>query len=91
LVADELGAPVHPDWYTDEFHGLRERTGIARITLRNSRATVNKFMADAGVPDHIHAAWCGHTVAVNVRSYTAVRPEALGVALGALSAMQKYA
>ena len=87
VVADELGAPVHPDWYSDEFHRLRKRAGIARITLRNSRATANTLMADAGVPDHIRAAWCGHTVAVNVASYTAVRPESLSAALGALSAV----
>jgi integrase len=87
IVTDELGAPVHPDWYSDEFHRLRKRAGIARITLRNSRATANTLMADAGVPDHIRAAWCGHTVAVNVASYTAVRPESLSAALGALSAV----
>jgi integrase len=86
VVTDELGAPVHPDWYSDEFHRLRESAGIDRITLRNSRATANTLMADAGVPDHIRAAWCGHTVAVNVASYTAVRPESLSAALGALSA-----
>lgn len=87
VVTDELGAPVHPDWYSDEFHRLRERAGIERITLRNSRATANTLMADAGVPDHIRAAWCGHTVAVNVASYTAVRPESLSAALGALNAV----
>jgi len=87
VVTDELGAPVDPDWYSDEFHRLREGAGIARITLRNSRATANTLMADAGIPDHIRAAWCGHTVAVNVASYTAVRPESLSAALGALSAI----
>jgi integrase len=91
VVTDELGAPVHPDWYSDEFHRLRERAGIARITLRNSRATANTLMADAGIPDHIRAAWCGHTVAVNVASYTAVRPESLTAALGALSAIHNSA
>jgi integrase len=65
----------------------RERAGIERITLRNSRATANTLMADAGVPDHIRAAWCGHTVAVNVASYTAARQESLSAALGALSAV----
>ena len=42
-------------------------------------------MAAAGVPDHIRAAWCGHTVAVNVTAYAAARPEELafaGTALG---------
>lgn len=87
VVTDELGAAVHPDWYSDEFHRLRERAGIARITLRNGRATANTLMADAGIPDRIRAAWCGHTVAVNVASYTAVRPESLDAALGALSAV----
>jgi integrase len=91
VVTDELGAAVHPDWYSDEFHRLRKRAGIDRITLRNSRATANTLMADAGVPDHIRAAWCGHTVAVNVASYTAVRPESLATALGALSAAHKAA
>jgi hypothetical protein len=60
VVTNELGATVRPDWYSDEFHRLRESTSIARITLRNSRATANTHMADAGVPDHIRAAWCGH-------------------------------
>ena len=87
VIADELGRPVHPDWYSDEFHRLREAAGIERITLRNGRATANTLMADAGVPDHIRAAWCGHTVAVNVASYTAARPEALGQAMAALSAV----
>lgn len=91
VVTDELGAPVHPDWYSDEFHRLRERVGIERITLRNGRATANTLMADAGIPDHIRAAWCGHTVAVNVASYTAVRPESLTAALGALSAIHNPA
>ena len=29
------------------------------------------------MPDHIWAAWCGHTVAVNVATYTHARPEDL--------------
>jgi len=87
VVTDELGRPVHPDWYSDEFHRLREAARIERITLRNGRATANTLMADAGVPDHIRAAWCGHTVAVNVASYTAARPESLGQAMAALSAV----
>jgi hypothetical protein len=72
---------------SDEFHRLRDSVGIARITLRNGSATANTLMADAGVPDHTRATWCGHTVAVNVASYTAVRPESLATALGALSAI----
>ena len=44
-------------------------------------------MAAAGVPDHIRAAWCGHTVAVNVSTYTHARDEDLRQAADALSAL----
>ena len=46
---------------------------------------INSLMAAAGVPDHIRAAWCGHTVAVNVSTYTHARPEDLAVASKALA------
>lgn len=37
------------------------------------------------MPDHIRAAWCGHTVAVNVGMYTYARPEDMAVAARALA------
>ena len=46
---------------------------------------MNSLLAAAGVPDHIRAAWCGHTVAVNVSTYTHARPEDLAVAGRALA------
>ena len=42
-------------------------------------------MAAAGVPDHMRAAFCGHSVAVNVATYTHARPEDMRVAADALS------
>jgi hypothetical protein len=42
-------------------------------------------MAAAGVPDHIRAAWCGHSVAVNTCVYTHARPEDMRLAADALS------
>lgn len=91
VVTDELGRPMSPDFYSDEFHRVRERAGVERITLRNIRATANTLMADAGIPDHIRAGWCGHTEAVNRDSYTAVRPESLKTALDVLSAVHNAA
>jgi hypothetical protein len=41
-------------------------------------------MAAAGVPDHIRAAWCGHTVAVNTSVYTHARQDDMPVAAAAL-------
>lgn len=88
-MTDELGSPVHPEWFSDEFHRVRERAGLPRIRLHDQRHTANSLMAAAGVPDHIRAAWCGHAVAVNTGTYTHARPEDMAVALGALSKIEK--
>jgi integrase len=88
-VADELGRPVHPEWLTDEFHRVRSRAGLPRIKLHDGRHTVNSLMAAAGVPDHIRAAWCGHTVAVNKSTYTHARPEDMAAALAVVSKISK--
>jgi integrase len=84
VVADELGAEPSPDWYSDEFHRVRGRAGVPRIRLHEARHTINSLMAAAGVPDHIRAAWCGHTKAVNVGTYTHARAEDMAVAGAAL-------
>jgi hypothetical protein len=42
-------------------------------------------MEQAGVPDSIRAAWCGHTVDVNRATYLHARPEDLAAARDALS------
>ena len=89
VVTDELGRPVHPEWFSDEFHRVRERAGLPRIVLHDGRHTANSLMAAAGVPAHIRAAWCGHTQAVNETTYTHARPEDMAVALAALSKIEK--
>jgi integrase len=89
VAADELGRPVHPEWFTDEFHRVSDRAKVRRIRLHEGRHTTNSLMAAAGVPDHIRAAWCGHTVAVNVATYTHARPEDLAAARDALAAIYR--
>lgn len=85
VVCDELGEAVNPEWYSDEWRRLRERAGLPRIRLHDSRHTANSLVAAAGVPEHIRAAWRGHTVTVNKQSYTHARPEDTAAALAALS------
>ena len=87
VAADELGAPLHPEWYSDEFARLCREAGVPVIRLHDTRHTANSLMAAAGVPDHIRAAWCGHTVAVNVGTYTHARAEDMAVAGEALAAL----
>jgi integrase len=85
VVADELGVPVYPDGFTDGFHRLAALAGCPRIRLHDGRHTTNSLMAAAGVPDHIRAAWCGHTTVVNVQTYTHARAEDLTQARDALA------
>jgi integrase len=60
IVTDELGAPVHPEWYSDEFHRVAKRAGVRRIRLHESRHTALSLMEKAGVPVSVIAAWAGH-------------------------------
>jgi integrase len=85
VAVDELGRPLHPDWFTDEFHRICAAAGVPRIRLHDARHTTSSLLAAAGVPDHIRAAWCGHTTAVQVSTYTHARPEDLAVASKALA------
>jgi integrase len=85
VAVDELGVPWHPDRLSDEFRRLCRQAGVPVIRLHDARHTANSLLAAAGVPDHIRAAWCGHTVAVNVATYTHARPEDLPVAAKALA------
>jgi integrase len=50
LITDELGMPVHPEWYSDEFGRLLRRAGLRRITLHDSRHTTLTLMEHAGMP-----------------------------------------
>ena len=84
VVVGELGTEPSPEWFSDEFHRLSAAASVPRIRLHDGRHTVNSLLAAAGVPDHIRAAWCGHTVAVNVATYTHARPEDLAAAGAAL-------
>jgi integrase len=60
VVIDELGMPVHPDWYSNEFGRLLRRAGLRRITLHDSRHTTLTLMEHAGVPISMISKWAGH-------------------------------
>ena len=45
MITDEAGAPVHPEWYSDEFGRLLRRAGLRRITLHDSRHTTLTLIA----------------------------------------------
>ena len=84
VCADELGAPLHPEWYSDEFGRLAALAGLPKIRLHDTRHSVNSLLEHLGVSDSIRAAWFGHTVAVNRSTYTHASAADLGVISDAL-------
>ncbi|OBC07565.1 integrase [Mycobacterium sp. 852013-50091_SCH5140682] len=74
------GTAVRHEWYTDEFHRLRERAGLRRIHLKGLRNTSVSLMLDQGHPVHIVAAWHGHDPAVSLSIYSDAKADELRAA-----------
>jgi integrase len=90
VAADELGRPVHPEWYTDEFHRVSDRAGVRRIRLHESRHTALSLMEKAGVPVSILAAWAGHySGAFTMSQYVHANPDDLAAGRDALAAVYR--
>ena len=78
-------------WTRAGFEGVRWQDADAGAILQDTAADLtanvrrsqlqpidlSKEPQITDVPDHIRAAWCGYTVAVNVATYTHARPEDL--------------
>jgi Site-specific recombinase XerD len=60
VVVDELGCPVHPEWYSDEFGRISKRAGVKRLVLHEGRHTALSLMEKAGVPISVVSRWAGH-------------------------------
>jgi integrase len=90
VVSDELGRPVHPEWFSDEFHRVAARAGVRRIRLHESRHTTLSLMEKAGVPPSIIAAWAGHySAAFTMATYVHANPDDLVAGRDALSAIYR--
>ena len=92
LITDELGMPVHPEWYSDEFGRLLKRAGLRRITLHDSRHTTLTLMEHAGVPISIVSKWAGHyDAAFTQRTYVHASDPDLEQGRRALARIHKIA
>ncbi len=88
IAADELGQPLHPERYSDEFGQLCREAGVPVIRLHDTRASMNSLLEKLGVPDSLRAAWLGHTITVNRSAYLgAPRPEELAAVSTAIGAI----
>ncbi len=79
VCADELGRPLHPERYSDEFGRLCALAGLPKCRLHDCRHSTNSLLEKLGVPDSVRARWFGHTQAVNVGTYTHASAADLGV------------
>ena len=77
VAVREDGAPLRPEFYTDEFQRLRTRAGLPRIKLHGLRNTSVSLMLDQGHPPHIVAGWHGHDPAVALSIYSDVKADEL--------------
>lgn len=92
VVTDELGIPLHPESYSDEFTRLLKRAGLPKIRLHDSRHTTLSLMEKAGVPISIVSKWAGHyDAAFTMRTYVHASDDDLKQGRQALAKIHKIA
>lgn len=81
VVVDELGAPLHPESYSDMFEARMKRAKLPTIRLHDTRHTCGTLMHLRGVPTAVISAWLGHASASFTMSvYVHSQDEALRAA-----------
>ena len=92
VVTGELGIPVHPEWYSDEFGRLLKRARLRKIRLHDSRHTTLSLMEKAGVPISIVSKWAGHyDAAFTMKTYVHATNEDLRQGTKTLARIHKIA
>ncbi len=93
VVVNQIGEPVKPKWFSDQFGALSRAAVVPQINLHSTRHTVAYLLHDANVPPVRAAAFLGHTLAVHLSVYLFAREDdvdlagaALGEALRAVAA-----
>jgi integrase len=92
VVVDELGTPLHPEWYSDEFARLLSRVGLPKIRLHDSRHTALSLMEKAGVPISVISKWAGHyDAAFTMKTYVHASDADLKAGVRSLAKLHKIA
>lgn len=61
VVVDELGMPLSTRQLREHAYRLMAQFGMRQVRLYDARHSCLSYLANNGVPDHILAAWAGHT------------------------------
>ena len=84
LAIDEAGRPYRPEEWSDLWKDHCKAAGVRPVTLHAARHTSVTTLRDAGVPDHVVAAWHGHDESVMRRVYSHADHEGMATAAAAL-------
>jgi integrase len=88
VVVDELGAPVHPETYSDMFEWRVKKAGLPRIRLHDMRHTCASVMHLRHVPIAVISAWLGHaSAAFTMKTYVHSQDDAMRAAGTTLTGM----
>lgn len=81
VVVDQLGVPRNTRHLREHAYRLMRELEMRRVRLYDARHSCLSYLANNGVPDHVLAAWAGHTNAsFTKRKYVHVDVEDLRVA-----------
>ncbi len=87
LVADELGAPFHPDTLSQQFEDKVNESGLRRIRLHDCRHTAASLMLANGEQVKVVSEMLGHSSpTITLAIYAHVMPGMAEEAGAALSA-----
>jgi Phage integrase family len=80
VVADQLGEPYRPEWFSDRFRDLSKAAGLPIIRLHDARHTCGTLMHLRGVPAAVISKWLGHaTASFTMAAYVHSQDDALAV------------
>ncbi|MGW2284946.1 site-specific integrase [Streptomyces phaeochromogenes] len=91
MLVDHLGQPLTTRHLRENSYSLMKKHGLRRVRLYDARSSCLTFLAVAGVPDVVLAAWAGHTnAAFTKRVYVKPSTDDLRVASDHLSGLLEF-
>ena len=79
LAVSAAGEPLRPEVWTDAWREHCVAAGVSAVSLHAARHTSVTVLRDAGVADHLVAAWHGHDEVVMRRTYSHAHPAELSI------------
>jgi len=75
VAVDELGSPLTTDGLRYRAYKLMEKVGVRKVRLYDARHACLTYLAGAGVPDVVLAAWAGHSDGGTLAKRVYVHPD----------------